>query len=102
METKKTFKKTTNSQLTVQDGKYRNQENDNSSIEMQQEMDTIPEEEKNEFNEANEWEQAISNHLPTNICQDYECGLCGVRDCPFGCELHYHHDHCPSCCFADK
>ena len=26
-----------------------------------------------------------------------ECEKCGERDCPFGCDMHYHHDGCPAC-----
>ena len=26
-----------------------------------------------------------------------ECMACGVRDCPYGEPLHYHHDGCPAC-----
>jgi PHP family Zn ribbon phosphoesterase len=36
-------------------------------------------------------------HPATNECPDQECVLCSIRDCPGGCELHYHHDCCPSC-----
>lgn len=34
-------------------------------------------------------------------CRLYECEACSVRDCPWGDELHYHHDGCPSC-FQDE
>lgn len=30
-------------------------------------------------------------------CQDDECLVCGLRDCPHGEPLHYHHDGCPAC-----
>jgi hypothetical protein len=26
-----------------------------------------------------------------------ECVYCGEKYCPFGDELHFHHDGCPSC-----
>lgn len=40
------------------------------------------------------------DHPPTNECDDQECIDCGLRDCPHGCELHYHHDGCPSCYYC--
>jgi hypothetical protein len=30
-------------------------------------------------------------------CPDAECGECGKTMCPYGDELHFHHDGCPSC-----
>lgn len=39
----------------------------------------------------------IPNHPPTTKCPDQECMVCGVRDCPEGEPLHYHHDGCPRC-----
>jgi hypothetical protein len=30
-------------------------------------------------------------------CPIEECMLCGIRDCPSGEPLHYHHDGCPWC-----
>lgn len=39
----------------------------------------------------------IPTHLPTAECPDPECMVCGVRDCPHGEPLHYHHDGCPAC-----
>lgn len=36
-------------------------------------------------------------HPPTVDCPDLECLVCGIRDCPHGEPLHYHHDGCPSC-----
>jgi len=41
--------------------------------------------------------RAIAQHPPTDQCPDLECLLCGVRDCPHGEPLHYHHDGCPDC-----
>lgn len=37
-------------------------------------------------------------HLDTHGSAAHECEACGVSDCPFGEELHYHHDGCPSFC----
>jgi hypothetical protein len=39
----------------------------------------------------------VATHPPTDQCQDMECLVCGVRDCPDGEPLHYHHDGCPAC-----
>jgi hypothetical protein len=41
-------------------------------------------------------------HLPTDQCPDQECLICGVRDCPHGEPLHYHHDGCPACYFDEE
>jgi hypothetical protein len=30
-----------------------------------------------------------------------ECMACGERNCPHGEPLHYHHDGCPACWFAN-
>jgi len=35
-------------------------------------------------------------------CDESECFGCGVRDCPFGEPLHYHHDGCPVCVFQSE
>lgn len=35
-------------------------------------------------------------------CKNDECMICGVRDCPYNEPLHYHHDGCPACFFADQ
>ncbi len=39
----------------------------------------------------------LPQHPPTDQCDDMECSVCGVRDCPYGDPLHYHHDGCPAC-----
>jgi hypothetical protein len=44
----------------------------------------------------------IPNHPPTDECPDQECVICGMRDCPYGGPLHYHHDGCPDCLSEDK
>jgi len=36
-------------------------------------------------------------HPHANVCKEDECEICGVRDCPNGNPLHYHHDGCPVC-----
>lgn len=41
-------------------------------------------------------------HPPTNECDEDECMVCGIRDCPYGEPLHYHHDGCPAFCWFDK
>jgi len=38
----------------------------------------------------------LPTHPPTADCPDLECLVCGVRDCPHGEPLHYHHDGCPA------
>lgn len=42
----------------------------------------------------------VKDHPPTDQCPDQECMVCGVRDCPHGEPLHYHHDGCPACYFS--
>lgn len=37
------------------------------------------------------------DHPPTQTCDDMECMICSVRDCPQNDPMHYHHDGCPSC-----
>jgi len=37
----------------------------------------------------------------TETCPDQECISCGIRDCPSGEPLHYHHDGCPACFWID-
>lgn len=32
-----------------------------------------------------------------DICENDECSVCAVRDCPHREPLHYHHDGCPAC-----
>src|SRR5215469_8247999 len=39
----------------------------------------------------------VKGHPLTGECPDLECLVCGVRDCPHGEPLHYHHDGCPTC-----
>lgn len=34
-------------------------------------------------------------------CGDPECSACAILDCPSVDPLHYHHDGCPACAFAD-
>jgi hypothetical protein len=34
-------------------------------------------------------------------CNEYECDLCGERDCPGGAWEHYWHDGCPYCWVND-
>jgi hypothetical protein len=40
----------------------------------------------------------IDDHADYNDCKEPECLLCGLRDCPHGEPLHYHHDGCPAGC----
>lgn len=42
----------------------------------------------------------LSEHPPAEACPDTECLVCGVRACPDGEPLHFHHDGCPSRCGA--
>jgi hypothetical protein len=32
-----------------------------------------------------------------DTCQNDECMICSIKDCPEDDALHYHHDGCPSC-----
>ena len=41
--------------------------------------------------------EQMPTHPPTDQCEDMECLVCGMRDCPWGEPLHYHHDDCPAC-----
>lgn len=41
-------------------------------------------------------------HTCKNPGGDDECFACGVRDCPSGEPLHYHHDGCPACIFNEE
>lgn len=34
----------------------------------------------------------------TATCPDMECSSCGMRECPAGEPLHFHHDGCPARC----
>jgi hypothetical protein len=36
------------------------------------------------------------NHDVKN-CNEDECTICGIINCPFGEPLHFHHDGCPAC-----
>ena len=36
-------------------------------------------------------------HTCAETWDDGECLACGMRDCPHGEPLHYHHDGCPAC-----
>jgi len=38
--------------------------------------------------------ECLTKHCPVEDCPDAECLMCSIRDCPQGCELHYHHDGC--------
>lgn len=31
------------------------------------------------------------------ICKEPECIYCGMKKCPHGEPLHFHHDGCPAC-----
>jgi hypothetical protein len=55
-----------------------------------------------ENNECNNCKQLISSHPPTQDCDDAECWICAARDCPHREPMHYHHDGCPACIFADQ
>lgn len=44
----------------------------------------------------------IPNHPDRLLCDDWECIICALRDCPFGEPLHYHHDGCPACLAHDE
>jgi len=41
----------------------------------------------------------LAAHPPIEDCPDAddECMYCGVRACPHGEPLHFHHDGCPAC-----
>jgi hypothetical protein len=42
----------------------------------------------------------VADHPPVDACTEDDCVICSMRDCPEGCELHYHHDGCPYCASA--
>ncbi len=44
-----------------------------------------------------EWSPSCTGSIDT--CVEAECLSCGVRECPHGEPLHFHHEGCPSCCF---
>lgn len=46
------------------------------------------------FDEYNYKKNCSGNY---KTCKNFECVICGERDCPFGEPLHYHHDGCPVC-----
>lgn len=48
-------------------------------------------------NDYSNLNQVLHEHLATINCQEQECVLCSMRDCPSGSDLHYHHDGCPEC-----
>lgn len=37
------------------------------------------------------------DHPSIDNCDDDECMICAIRDCPTQHILHYHHDGCPDC-----
>lgn len=39
----------------------------------------------------------IQSKRHPRACDESECMLCSMRDCPRHCPDHYHHDGCPSC-----
>ena len=41
--------------------------------------------------------EEAKTHPTTQDCDDLECLICSVRDCPNQEPLHYHHDGCPAC-----
>jgi len=56
----------------------------------------------------NEFTELVQRHTPSGHCSDKlcvdaeDCASCGVRDCPDGELLHYHHDGCPSCVIPER
>lgn len=45
-----------------------------------------------------EWiARRIVSHPIKAVCDEDECFICAVRDCPEREPLHYHHDGCPAC-----
>ena len=44
----------------------------------------------------------LAAHPDTIDCYIDQCQVCGVRDCPYGDPLHYHHGGCPSCFEQDR
>jgi len=39
----------------------------------------------------------VPGHPSLEDCPDQECPVCGIRSCPHGDPMHFHHDGCPSC-----
>jgi len=50
-----------------------------------------------EINKLNETVDKLLNH-----CDDPECWECGKIICPYGGEMHFHHDGCPTCAEMDS
>ena len=44
----------------------------------------------------------IKDHPSYKDCDDNECMICSVRDCPHEEVMHYHHDGCPVCYYDEK
>jgi uncharacterized Zn finger protein (UPF0148 family) len=40
-------------------------------------------------------QQRVTHNVET--CKNSECIYCGMKKCPYGEPLHFHHDGCPSC-----
>ncbi len=45
---------------------------------------------------------AVAGHPSLEDCQQDECCICGVRDCPHKEPGHYWKDGCPYCWFCDE
>lgn len=53
--------------------------------------------------EMTEYSESIQNCTgDISNCPNDECLICGIRDCPRGEALHYHHDGCPACYQDEK
>lgn len=44
-----------------------------------------------------QWFDKIVYHPQAKDCDEDECWICAIRDCPYHEPLHYHHDGCPAC-----
>lgn len=44
-----------------------------------------------------QWFDRVVYHPQAKDCEEDECWICAIRDCPHHEPLHYHHDGCPSC-----
>jgi hypothetical protein len=55
------------------------------------------------LNETIRQQQAVIEKLNETVdkllnhCDDPECWECGKIICPYGGEMHFHHDGCPTC-----
>ena len=42
-----------------------------------------------------DWQKTLESRMAQ--CPDPECPICSAAACPYGCDMHFHHDGCPEC-----